>query len=135
MASSSNKARLGDDPLDPGAWLVHPATHGAPVRYPHVVRSRGAHRWGCSRPDRPCARGSVVSLQWKAVRPPPPEPSLEDLLNQASNLDTDGEWEKALAIYEHVATRLHGQQEGEYARNCAREVREKIAQSKGGAAT
>jgi hypothetical protein len=59
-------------------------------------------------------------------------PSVEDLSNQASNLDSEGEWEKALAIYEQLATRLQGQQYGEYARNCAREIREKIAQAKGG---
>jgi hypothetical protein len=63
---------------------------------------------------------------------PAGEPSVEDLLNQAGDLDAEGEWEKALELFEQLAPRLQGQQDGEYARNCAREIRKKIAQEREG---
>lgn len=81
-----------------------------------------------SREQRQAGSGSPLLVAEK----PADKPSVEDLLNQASNLDADGEWEKALAIYEQLATRLQGQQDGEYAQNCAGQIREKVNQAKGG---
>ena len=52
---------------------------------------------------------------------------VEDMFSQAIGLEQEGEWEKAIALYERIAENLQGYQDAEYAKNCARAVREKIA--------
>lgn len=56
-----------------------------------------------------------------------PEVPVEDMFSQAIGLEQEGEWEKAIALYERVAENRQGYQDAAYAKNCARAVREKIA--------
>ena len=53
------------------------------------------------------------------------------LLEAASLWEADGEWEKAILLYERAAEKLRGQQDGIYAENCILRVREKIARAGG----
>jgi hypothetical protein len=61
---------------------------------------------------------------------PPSRDSLEvlveDMFSRAIGLEQEGEWEKAIILYERIAENLQGYQDAEYAKNCARAVREKI---------
>ena len=78
----------------------------------------------------------VVNVVWLEVarlrgQSPSEGPSDEDdeLFRKALNLDQRGEWAEAVALYEQIAEKLQGQQESEYAKNCAQQIREKMAQS------
>jgi hypothetical protein len=70
----------------------------------------------------------------------PPDPSKfeidaddpHNLLEAASLWEMDGEWEKAIVLYELAAQKLRGQQDGVYAENCIERIREKIARVRGG---
>jgi hypothetical protein len=88
-------------------------------------RERGERQ----RNSNPVAPGS--SSPYIVAEKPPREPTVEDLFSQASSLDAAGEWAKALAIYDALANRLAGEQDGEYARNRAKEIRAKMAQVSG----
>ena len=54
-------------------------------------------------------------------------PSVDEMFSKAVNLDQRGDWEDALGIYEHIAAK--GGQDGEYASNCAQDVRAKMKMS------
>lgn len=53
------------------------------------------------------------------------------LLEAGSLWEADGEWGKAILLYERAAEGLRGQQDGIYAENCILRVREKIARAGG----
>jgi hypothetical protein len=65
----------------------------------------------------------------------PPDPAAfeidpedpQSLLEAGSLWEMEGEWEKAIGLYELAAGKLRGQQDGVYAENCIQRVREKIA--------
>jgi hypothetical protein len=56
----------------------------------------------------------------------------QNLLEAASLWEMEGEWEKAIGLYEQAAEKLKGQQDGEYAANCILRIKEKIARTEGG---
>ena len=63
------------------------------------------------------------------VRPkalPGEEQARENKLSQAFKLDQRGDWSEAIALYEQIAHESQGQQDAEYARNCAQRIREKM---------
>jgi hypothetical protein len=47
---------------------------------------------------------------------------------EASRLERQGEWEMAIALYEQLAARLGESQDGEYAVNCVKRLRERMGQ-------
>jgi hypothetical protein len=51
----------------------------------------------------------------------------QDLLEGASRLEMEGEWDKAIELYGLAAEMLKDTQDGVYAKNCIKSVREKIA--------
>jgi hypothetical protein len=59
------------------------------------------------------------------------ERPIAKLFREAVRLDRKGEWEQAAAICDRIAERIPGQQDGDYARNLAREIREKMARARG----
>ena len=70
----------------------------------------------------------------------PPDPSSfeinpedpQNLLEAASLWEMEGEWGKAIGLYQQAAEKLRGQQDGVYAENCIERVREKIARVREG---
>lgn len=53
------------------------------------------------------------------------------MFNEATRLDQAGEWDRAIALFEQIADKLPGQQDGDYARNCANAIRKKKARAEG----
>ena len=63
---------------------------------------------------------------------PPRELSVEEMFREAVSLDQQGEWARAADVYDRIAEKIPDQQDGEYARTCAREIRQKVARAGGG---
>jgi hypothetical protein len=63
---------------------------------------------------------------------PSRELSVEEMFCEAVSLDQQGEWARAAAVYDRIAEKIPDQQDREYARNCAREMRQKVARAGGG---
>ncbi len=55
----------------------------------------------------------------------------QNLLEAGSLWEMEGEWEKAIGLFELAAEKLRGQQDEVYAENCIKRVREKIARVEG----
>lgn len=55
------------------------------------------------------------------------DPSIDEMFSRALKLDKRGDWAEAVALYEQIAEQVQGQQDGEYAANCAKQIREKMA--------
>ena len=80
---------------------------------------------------RPLGQTSTRQLQplptesvttWLATDPP-----VDEMFNAAVKFDQRGDWADAIAVFDRIAEKLEGQQDGEYARNCAQRVREKLS--------
>jgi hypothetical protein len=52
---------------------------------------------------------------------------VEEMFNRAFKLDRRGDWAEAIDLYEQIAEMLPDEQEGQYARNCAQQLRAKMA--------
>jgi hypothetical protein len=74
----------------------------------------------------------VVPREVSRVVEPPRELSVEEMFREALRLDQEGEWDQAAAVYDRIAEKIPDQQDGEYARTCAREMRQKRARAGGG---
>jgi hypothetical protein len=70
------------------------------------------------------ASGSIT--EWLAT-----DPSVPVMFSTADKLDQRGDWADAIAVYEQIAERRKGRQDGEYARNCADEICLKMKMAKG----
>jgi hypothetical protein len=68
-----------------------------------------------------------------AVAPGIEQEEAVDLLNQASSLDGQGEWDEAIAIYETVLNEPRYRAHHQYARNSLKLIREKKSLAEGGA--
>jgi hypothetical protein len=79
---------------------------------------------GGSPPEKPQQRqildGVLVEEQIKESG----ESSVDEMFNEAFELDQRGDWVEAVALYERIADELQGHQDGEYARSCAQQIRE-----------
>ena len=52
---------------------------------------------------------------------------VEEMFDRAFKLDRRGDWAEAIDLYEQIAEMLPDEQEGQYARNCAQQIRAKMA--------
>ena len=89
-----------------------------PVAYPWYLIVRPNVRSGAEQ-LRTHPTGSIT--EWLATDPP-----VEEMFSEAFKFDRRGDWADAIAVLECIAERRKGQQEGEYARNCAQDIYEKI---------
>ena len=89
--------------------------------------------WPIAYPWYLIVRPEVLSGEEKEiVRPkvlPSEEEVREEMFVQASRLDQRGDWPEAIALYEQLAEESQDRQDAEYARNCARQIREKMTNS------
>ena len=57
------------------------------------------------------------------------EPSAGEMFDRAATLDQRGDWADAITIFDYIAEKLKGQQDGQYAWHCAEQIREKMKMS------
>jgi hypothetical protein len=55
-----------------------------------------------------------------------PEVPIEAMFRKAINLEQEGEWEKAIAVYDRIAVNLEGHQDAQYAKDRAQTLQQRI---------